>query len=195
MIPPRHDVGGGARDSVKALDVLAPLLKRAATDVVVKHHGDSMHPTIPNGCSIRVSCDAGTNAVRGDVVAMRTSAGLVTHRLMYRQREKRAATYVITRGDATWLPDAPLPAGDLLGVVTEVEVDGCWRGVETFTLTGFKGLAGWGSLTAMSLALMLHVGFARATFKVINRAARFVRFVRRGVQRSTQTRRTRKKTR
>ena len=191
MIPPPHRGGEEPLGPVEALEALAPLLKRVASEVVISHHGVSMHPTIPNGSSIRVRCHEGTEAVPGDVVAMRTASGLVTHRLLYRGRGARAEAYVITRGDALWLPDAPLPAETLLGVVTQVEIDGRWQEVGASSLGGLRSFAGRCSLAAMSVALELHVDFARWTFRVINRVARLARFaLRLGGRSSKPTRRS-----
>lgn len=175
--PPTDDSGSpGPRE---ALDALAPLLKHIAGDVEVFHHGNSMLPTLPNGTSIRVQCKQGIEPQPGKVVALRAGDGVVSHRLLYRGRRPNAAPYIITRGDANWLPDAPIPADSVLGVVTQVAIDGEWCPVGSHDLTGVRALAGNASLAALRMALELHIRLARIVFDGMKWVERAVRSVRR----------------
>ncbi len=119
------DPAAGEREA--RLRALLPLFKRAESELESVLTGLSMTPAIPSGASIRIRC-AGLDACGvGDIVAMQDNGTLRVHRVVYRGRGRAAARYLVTRGDALWLPDPPVRIADLLGLVTAVQRDGAWR--------------------------------------------------------------------
>ena len=93
--------------------------------------GASMSRAIPAGSRIRIAL-GGAPYRRGEVVAFVTDTDLVVHRIVYvRQRWLRRdpLEFIITRGDAMLLPDAPINTGFVLGRVVEMCVGAEWRAI------------------------------------------------------------------
>lgn len=83
--------------------------------------GGSMRPCIQDGDAVVVEPCAQPR--RGDVVLAAQHGRVVVHRVLGRAViEERA--YVLTQGDATPWPDAPIPAERVLGRVAQVERPG-----------------------------------------------------------------------
>ena len=122
--PAGHDMGARARE--ERLRAIVPLLKRVEGEVELMLYGVSMEPTIPDASLIRIRCREPHTCKVGDVIVMQTGTGIVAHRVLYRGRRGRAAQYLITRGDARWLPDPPVPVASLLGIVTGVAAGKIW---------------------------------------------------------------------
>jgi hypothetical protein len=108
------------------LRAIAPLLKRVEGEVELMLYGVSMEPAIPDASLIRIRCGEPEACRVGDVVVMQAGSRVVAHRVLHRGRRGRAREYLITRGDARWLPDPPVPVASLLGVVTRVAAGGAW---------------------------------------------------------------------
>ena len=72
-----------------------------------------MLPTIAPGQQVVVEC--GRDPVVGDVVVFRRDDGVMVHRLA-----ARAGDWLLTWGDANWLPDEPVAASHIVGVVPGV---------------------------------------------------------------------------
>jgi hypothetical protein len=105
--------------SPEQLAAVADLWTRSSRELVVRLTGRSMEPAIPSGAEVRIRC--GESGGVGDVVVCREGAGVRVHRVVARA----AQAWILTRGDARWLPDAPLPGDDaVLGRVTAVVRDG-----------------------------------------------------------------------
>jgi hypothetical protein len=112
--PGRDYVGGvGART---APDDLSEELLRKGVELMLVGRGRSMWPVIAPGDRIVARACAGPPR-SGEIVVLRTPAGIVTHRLIARRGDPPR---LVTRGD--WLDhdDAPVPEGALLGVVHRV---------------------------------------------------------------------------
>lgn len=62
----------------------------------------------------------------GEVVAFLDGNQVIVHRVVHRGRFGAAAGYLLTRGDATLVPDPPVSHERILGPVTEVWVVGNW---------------------------------------------------------------------
>ncbi|HEX9580951.1 MAG TPA: S24/S26 family peptidase [Gemmatimonadales bacterium] len=105
---------------------LLPLLKRAGSEFESVLNGSSMIPAIPDGAVIRIRCASLVDCRVGDIVVTQDAGQLVAHRIVYRGRRAAASRHILTRGDALWLPDPPLPVDALLGRVTEVHRNGAW---------------------------------------------------------------------
>ena len=106
-----------------------------------------MGRTIPGGTTIRIR--RGSDVPRaGDVIAFEARGQLVTHRVVARGRGVRARGYLVTRGDGGRVCDAPVPVGQVLGVVTATQSAGGWTAVPTS-----PGHAGWDGLVTTVLDL------------------------------------------
>jgi len=91
--------------------------------------GASMSGAIPAGSRIRIAL-GGTPYRRGEVVAFVTDTDLVVHRIVYARRRwlrRDPLQFMITRGDAMLLPDAPINTDFALGRVVEMRVGAEWR--------------------------------------------------------------------
>jgi len=62
----------------------------------------------------------------GEVVAFLDGHQVIVHRVVHRGRFGAAAGHLLTRGDATLVPDPPVSRERILGPVTEVWVAGDW---------------------------------------------------------------------
>jgi hypothetical protein len=101
--------------SPEHLDAVADLWARSARELVVRLSGRSMEPAIPSGAEVRISC--GETGGVGDVVVCREGTGVRVHRVVARA----PGGWILTRGDARWLPDAPLSGDEaVLGRVVAV---------------------------------------------------------------------------
>ena len=101
--------------SPEQLAAVADLWTRGGREIVVRLTGRSMEPAIPSGAEVRIRC--GESGDVGDIVACQEGAGVRVHRLVARSPRG----WLLTRGDARWVPDAPLPAESLvLGRVVAV---------------------------------------------------------------------------
>ncbi len=107
----------------------ASLLKKSGARIESRVVGTSMGESIPEGSTIAISCRVVTEPEVGAIIAaIPTGAPFLTHRIVSvgRGRGKR---HNLTRGDASWLCDAPIATEDILGVVTHVEREGTWAPV------------------------------------------------------------------
>lgn len=87
--------------------------------------GHSMEPTIPNGTRVRIDFGPRVEANEGDVVVVTTRTGYMIHRVVACWHRGRTR-YVLTRGDGRWMPDAPVPDSELVGLVREIEGPEGW---------------------------------------------------------------------
>jgi hypothetical protein len=99
--------------SAAELKAVAELWKRERREFATSFGGGSMLPTIAPGQQVVVEC--GRDPVIGDVVVFRRDDHVMVHRLAARK-----GTWLLTWGDANWLPDEPVDSADLLGVVRGV---------------------------------------------------------------------------
>lgn len=108
-------------------EALASLLRQtlaAGGRVRLLLQGRSMTPTLPSDCEIEAAPLAGP-APLGALVIFVADGRLVAHRLV-----RRAGDRWVTQGDGRPLPDAPLTADQIIGVVAAAYRDGrrCWPG-------------------------------------------------------------------
>lgn len=90
---------------------------RGGGEVVLRVTSGSMRPTICVGDDVTVRHAAVSDLKVGDVVGIQAEGTIVVHRLIRRSRDRT----VISRGDATLLPDRSWRETDVVGVVTGVE--------------------------------------------------------------------------
>lgn len=85
--------------------------------------GVSMRPGLGPGSRIRIALAHRARYEAGEVVAYVAGSQVVVHRVVHRGRTAAARGYLLTRGDATLVPDPPIEDALILGPVT-----GVWRG-------------------------------------------------------------------
>lgn len=88
--------------------------------------GMSMAPGLGPGSRIRIALIHRDRYDAGEVVAYLSGSEVVVHRVVHRGRAAAARGYLITRGDATLVPDPPVGLGRILGPVTSVLSGGGW---------------------------------------------------------------------
>jgi hypothetical protein len=88
--------------------------------------GMSMGGGLPPGSRIRIELIERTRYESGEVVAFVFDGEVIVHRVVHRGRIGVAAGHVLTRGDATLVPDPPVEHGWILGRVKEVWREGRW---------------------------------------------------------------------
>lgn len=71
-----------------------------------------MRPAIPEGAEVRIRCGVPVRA--GDVVVCQEGRRILVHRVVAELR----SGWVLTRGDATAVPDLPVPVSSVLGRIT-----------------------------------------------------------------------------
>jgi hypothetical protein len=85
----------------------------------VRFTGRSMEPTILSGAEVTLLC--GEGGAVGDIVAVRGGVGVIVHRVV---AAGARGEWLLTRGDARWLPDAPtVGAAAVLGRVAAVHAE------------------------------------------------------------------------
>ena len=97
---------------------LAHLLKRSGASIESEIRGSSMGRTLPNGTRVRIRCGEGLPFETGQIIAFLGDDRLIAHRMCGRGRTPGAREFLLTRGDATNLCDAPVPVATVLGIVT-----------------------------------------------------------------------------
>jgi hypothetical protein len=88
--------------------------------------GMSMGPGLGPGSRIRVALVHRAVYEAGEVVAYLAGDQVIVHRVVHRGRAAAARGYLITRGDATLVPDPPVDHARILGPVTGVWRVGGW---------------------------------------------------------------------
>jgi hypothetical protein len=91
----------------------AALWKKTGREFTAEFDGVSMRPTIEPHQPLTVSC--GRPAQVGDVVLALRGTLPVVHRVVW-----MGSDWLLTRGDARTVPDPPLAAGDVVGIVRDV---------------------------------------------------------------------------
>jgi signal peptidase I len=99
--------------SAAELAAIAELWKRERRKFTTSFGGTSMMPTIAPGQQVVVEC--GRDPVVGDVVVFRSDDRIMVHRLT-----ASAGNWLLTWGDANWLPDEPVDSSHVVGVVPGV---------------------------------------------------------------------------
>lgn len=97
------------------LAAIAELWKRQNKTMTVSFDGVSMLPSIAPSENIQLICDR-TEPRVGEVIVFLYGSHLAVHRLLARSRDSR---WLLTRGDALFLPDLPVEAGSIIGRIAE----------------------------------------------------------------------------
>ena len=98
--------------TAERLDGAGRIWKKEGRELTARFSGTSMHPTIPDGAEVRVLC--GEEVRAGDVVVCQEGRRILVHRAV----AILGSGWVLTRGDATAVPDLPVPASSVLGRIT-----------------------------------------------------------------------------
>src|SRR5215472_3280619 len=94
------------------LDAAASLWKKEGRILTACFSGISMEPTIAPGDTVRIHC--GEPVRVGDVAVCQEGTRVLVHRVIAASPERG---WILTRGDATAVPDLPIPTSSVLGRV------------------------------------------------------------------------------
>src|SRR5216683_2072191 len=125
-ISPAHSISSGI--DAQRLLVLSNFLKKSSAEFESTVLGGSMGKALPPGSIIRVRFANDANLETGQVVTYVATDRIVAHRLV-KMATSRGGRYVITCGDGTVCPDAPMPVSAVIGILTEIRSNGVWRPV------------------------------------------------------------------
>lgn len=120
--------------------------------------GGSMSPAIPKGSQIRIHVNYKGTYEPGQVVAFLYQGKIMVHRIRYCGRRGKAKHYVLTQGDATFLPDAPVPMDTILGPVIGFQKNEDW--------VAPGNLQRVSSFWVRCIAAMLEINISAATFLI-----------------------------
>ena len=101
-------------------------LRSPGRSILSTVQGMSMQGCLAPGSRIRIEMEPDQPYDVGMVIAFLAGEQLVVHRVVHRGRSGHAAGWVLTRGDAPLVPDAPVPQARILGRVSGVFKDGDW---------------------------------------------------------------------
>ncbi len=133
-ISPAHSISSGI--DAQRLLVLSNFLKKSSAEFESTVLGGSMGKALPPGSMIRVRFANDANLETGQVVTYVATDRIVAHRLV-KMATSRGDRYVITCGDGTVCPDAPMPVSAVIGILTEIRNNGVWRPVPPPQLRSF----------------------------------------------------------
>ena len=101
--------------SAAELEIISTQWRRERRELVTSFGGVSMLPAIAPGQQVVVQC--GVEPAVGDVAVFRFDNQVGVHRVA-----ARSATWLLTWGDANPLPDEPIRATQVFGVITQKPV-------------------------------------------------------------------------
>jgi hypothetical protein len=99
--------------SAAELAAVAELWKRERREFETSFSGTSMLPAIAPGQTVVVKC--GLEPGVGDVALFRSNSQIIVHRVA-----ARAGPWLMTWGDANWLPDEPVEVSGVIGVLCDI---------------------------------------------------------------------------
>ena len=149
------------------------LLKRAGTTIECLVQGGSMGLTLPHGTRLRLGFVDSPRPLPGDVIAFSAAGAVTVHRVVARGAFRRAAAYVLTRGDGSMLLDHPVHLDDVLGVVREWKSGETWQPVPPDPARGPRRVIRGALVWPVVFTLHLHhrLALALTASAVITRAA------------------------
>jgi len=143
--------------------------------------GASMGRGLPSKSRIRIALIHRAQYEIGEVVAFLDGNQVIVHRVVHRGRFGAAAGHLLTRGDATLVPDPPVSHERILGPVTEVCVNGRWASPETALRRSLR--ARTVSSIVLLAATWMMIASPRATGTLLVFLARAARDIRRALNR------------
>jgi hypothetical protein len=144
-----------------------------------------MGRSLPPKSRIRIALIRRERYETGEVVAFLDENLTIVHRVVHRGHLGAAAGYLLTRGDATLVPDPPVNHQRILGPVTGVWVDGRWTPPCAPPRRSLRARVV--SSVATHAAAWLMVASPRATRVVLIFLARAARDIRRALNRQIRT--------
>ena len=103
------------------LEAIAAIWKREARQLTARFGGSSMEPTIPSGAEVIFRC--GGIPEPGDITAFTDRGRIMVHRVVARSP---ARDWLLTRGDASAIPDPPIREVAIIGTVLRVRLGDRW---------------------------------------------------------------------
>ena len=122
----------GTPGSLIAETLVREVLDRETGRAVLKVSSSSMSPRIEAGDVISIVRAEPRSLLPGDVVVFRSDeAGLVVHRLIWRNHPLGHPTHIFTKGDASGCLDRSVPVGRVVGRVESINRGGDHRSPTT----------------------------------------------------------------
>ena len=142
-------------------DAAAKQLARGNHSVDIPITGTSMGANLPKGTVVRVALTDAASCNAGDIVVFRLLQRVVAHRLIH-----RTDSYLLTRGDARFSPDPPIPNDRVLGRVTGIVASGALLPLQGFRhrsalVRAIKAMISEASIVALRISPALALGFSR----------------------------------
>lgn len=100
------------------LQAIAAIWRRDRRQLTVRFGGSSMEPTIPAGAEVLLLC--GVFPALGEIAAVTFGDRIMVHRVVARPP---SGAWILTRGDASAIPDPPIPEASVIGTVVRVRRD------------------------------------------------------------------------
>lgn len=100
------------------LEAIAAIWKRERRQLVARFSGSSMEPTIPAGAEVLLQC--GVVPAVGEIALVIFGDHIVVHRVI--ARPSTPGAWVLTRGDASALPDKATPEEAVIGIIRRVKL-------------------------------------------------------------------------
>ena len=118
--------GGAAFPEIEGLtsarlEAIAAIWKREARQLTARFGGSSMEPTIPSGGEVVLRC--GGSPEPGDIAAFIDRGRILVHRVVARSPSRG---WLLTRGDASAIPDPPIREAATIGTVVRVRLGDLW---------------------------------------------------------------------
>jgi len=104
----------------------ATLLKKHPRTLELTIRGPSMGLALPDGSAVRFEFAPTHELVEGKIAVCVEGANLYAHRIVHRSFDPEC---VVTMGDAEYVCDLPVPDSSVVGLVTEVCIEGKWQAV------------------------------------------------------------------
>jgi hypothetical protein len=125
-LDPVQAVAAFFRDDPARILAVASTLRGPDRSVESTIEGKSMGRTLPPGSRIRIELVDRSRYEVGEVVAFLARGKVVVHRVVHQGQRGAARGRLLTRGDASLVPDPTVDAGNILGAVTAVHREGRW---------------------------------------------------------------------
>jgi hypothetical protein len=155
---------------------LASSLRAPNRSIESTVQGMSMGRGLPPGSRIRIELIERARYDTGEVIAFLSDGQVIVHRVVHRGRIGMAANHVLTRGDATLVPDPPVEHARILGPVTGVRREARWRDLSGPPRRSLRArVASSLLLIAATGSLYLSPRATAGMLIVLNRAARALR--------------------
>jgi hypothetical protein len=116
--PPFESAALGEAEGLSGiqLEAIATIWKRERRELAARFGGSSMEPTIPPGAEVLLQC--GVLPAPGEIAAFILGDRIMVHRVVTRSPVR--GPWLLTRGDASAIPDPPIAETAVIGTVVRV---------------------------------------------------------------------------